>query len=263
MPEPSGAAAEEAAVITAGRAAFPEFRLERRDRVTSTQDAVRDAARSGAAAGHCCVARLQTAGRGRQGRRWLAPRDAALLASLLVHLPREHAGALVLAAGLALRAAIEATCGISPQVKWPNDLLIDGGKLAGVIAEVEPAAPTPAGWVAVIVGTGVNLLRRGLPAGAAALEGRAPAPAHPLPLLAAYLRELPSRLSALPESRLVSLRAEWTRHAADLGEPVRATSPAGTLQGRVVGIDVDGALLVEARPGEIHRLLAGDVHLLP
>lgn len=263
MPEPPEAAAEEAAVIAAGRVAFPAFHLERRDRVTSTQDAVRHAARSGAAAGHCCVARVQTAGRGRQGRRWVAPPDAALLASLLVHLPREQAVPLVLAAGLAMRAAIEATLGVAPLVKWPNDLLIAGGKLAGVIAEVEPAAPTPTGMVAVIVGTGVNLMRRGLPPGAAALEGVAPGTPHPLPLLAAYLRELPSRLSGLEENRLVSLRAEWNRHAAGLGERVRATSPAGILTGRMVGIDEDGALLVEVEAGDCRRLLAGDVHLLP
>ena len=131
-------------VDEAGRAAFPGFRLRVLERAPSTQDVVRAAARAGAEAGFCCVAREQTAGRGRQGRGWVAPPGDGLLMSVLVRVGAGVAAGVPLLAGVAVCDAVEAL-GVEAGVvgvKWPNDVLVRGSgqKLAGVLAEVEPAA---------------------------------------------------------------------------------------------------------------------------
>ncbi|HZS16103.1 MAG TPA: biotin--[acetyl-CoA-carboxylase] ligase, partial [Candidatus Dormibacteraeota bacterium] len=129
-------------VQEAGRAAFPGFRLRVLERTPSTQDVVRAAARAGAEAGFCCVARAQSAGRGRQGRAWEAPPGTGLLVSVLVRVPGGVVGGVPLVGGLAVCDAVEGL-GVGRGVvglKWPNDVVVGGRKLAGVLAEVEAAA---------------------------------------------------------------------------------------------------------------------------
>ena len=150
-------------LLVAGATAFPGFSFRWVSRTPSTQDLVRAAARAGAAAGHLVAAGEQTAGRGRQGRRWEAPPGGALLASILLR-PRAGAEGVPLAAGLAVTDAL-ARLGVEARLKWPNDVLAGGGKLAGILAEVEPAAPGPG--VAVVLGIGVNLRVDAFPEGVA------------------------------------------------------------------------------------------------
>lgn len=252
----------DAALRAAGRRAFNGFELRRLERTTSTQDEVRAAARAGAATGFCCVAAHQTAGRGRQQRSWSAPPGTALLASVLLRVPAAAAAQVPIAAGLALRAAVSATSGVEAAVKWPNDLMWGSRKLAGVLCEVEAAARGPA--PAVVAGFGVNLAAGSFPAGVpgVSLDELCPAAPGADALLGALLGELSSRVSRLDGHALGALRTEWMRHAAGVGEPVRAVSPAGVVEGVGAGIDDDGALLVRTASGVV-RVLAGDVHLTP
>ncbi|HET9051986.1 MAG TPA: biotin--[acetyl-CoA-carboxylase] ligase, partial [Candidatus Dormibacteraeota bacterium] len=138
----------------AGRAAWGDgFRLRVTARTPSTQDLAASAARAGAPAGWCDVAEEQSAGRGRLGRRWEAPPGAALLASIVLR-PRGRLTWVPIAAGLAVADAVRETCGVAARLKWPNDVLAGPGKLAGILAEVEPrGAPVPA----VVLGIGVNV----------------------------------------------------------------------------------------------------------
>jgi BirA family transcriptional regulator, biotin operon repressor / biotin---[acetyl-CoA-carboxylase] ligase len=248
-----------AMVEQAGRAAFPGFQLRILAETTSTQDVVRAAARAGAAPGFCCVAGSQTAGRGRQDRAWTAPPQTALLLSTLLRLDTPSPGWVSIAAGLALRAAIETTSGCRCRLKWPNDLLVGGAKLAGILCEVEAGAPPPG--TSVAVGMGVNLT---VPSFAAGIHGISlhqvvETPPSASRLLAALLEELAARLAFLDRAA-GSLREEWMRHAASIGEVVTATSPAGTVTGIAEGLDDDGALVLRGPNGPV-RVLAGDVHL--
>jgi BirA family transcriptional regulator, biotin operon repressor / biotin---[acetyl-CoA-carboxylase] ligase len=255
-----GTATEFAALHRAGRQAFAGFRLTTLATTASTQDVVRTAARGGADAGYSCVADAQSSGRGRQGRRWTTPPGTALLCSVLVRVDHSRLGGVSIAAGLAARAAVAATSGYSPRLKWPNDLLAGQGKLAGLLCEVEPAAPGAA--VAVVIGLGVNLRVDALGAPVAgaslhALVAQGPAPAV---LFAAYLGELARRLDGLRAGGVAALRDEWLAHAAGIGETVMAHSAAGDVTGTAEGIDEDGALLVDTG-GRLVRVLAGDVHI--
>jgi BirA family transcriptional regulator, biotin operon repressor / biotin---[acetyl-CoA-carboxylase] ligase len=255
-----GTATEFAALRRAGRQAFATFRLTTLATTASTQDVVRTAARGGAEPGYSCVADAQSSGRGRQGRRWTTPGGSALLCSVLVRIHPSRLSGVPIAAGLAARAAIAATSGCSPRLKWPNDLLTGQGKLAGVLCEVEPAAPGTS--AAVVIGLGVNLRVGAFPAGVpgASLHRLVAEPPACAVLFAAYLRELAVRLDALQRAGTAVLRDEWLAHAAGIGETVTAHSTAGDVTGTAEGIDDDGALLI-ATDGGVVRVLAGDVHI--
>jgi BirA family transcriptional regulator, biotin operon repressor / biotin---[acetyl-CoA-carboxylase] ligase len=255
-----GTATELAALQRAGRQAFPGFRLTALAATASTQDVVRVAARGGAEPGYSCVAGVQSAGRGRQGRRWTTPSGAALLCSVLVRVHHSRLGGVSIAAGLAARAAIAAASGYSPRLKWPNDVVAGQGKLAGVLCEAEPAAP--GAGAAVVIGLGVNLRVDAFPAQVAgtSLHVLVAEPPAPAVLFAAYLGELAERLDALQTAGMAGLRDEWLAHAAGIGETVTAHSAAGSVTGTAEGIDEDGALLIAAS-GSVVRVLAGDVHI--
>lgn len=254
-------ARDASALERAGCEAFPNFQLLAVSTTSSTQDVVRRAARGGALEGFCCVAAAQSSGRGRQQRAWTASPGSSLLTSVLVRPLHPRLGGVPIAAGLALRAAIESAAGCSTRLKWPNDVLAGGGKLAGILCEVEPAAP--GAGTAVVIGIGVNLRVPSFPPGVtgASLHDRVADCPSASRLLAAVLPELASRLAVLATVGMGPLRSEWTRHAAGLGDTVTADSPAGRVSGVAEGIDDDGALLLRGAAGTV-RVLAGDVHIL-
>lgn len=239
----------------AGGAAFPGFALHTKSRTPSTQDLVRAAARAGAAEGYCCVAAEQTAGRGRMGRQWVAPPDTSLLVSLLLRRRGPVSSAVPLAAGLAVADAVMETAGVPCRLKWPNDVLAGGGKLAGILAEMEPGG-------AVVLGLGVNLTVPGFPPGVSgvSLHTLRATPVERDVLLAAYLGHLARRLGQVEAGGIPAIRGDWTAVAAGLGKTVRAVIGSHTVAGTVLGIDDDGALLV-VTGGGIERLVAGEVHL--
>ena len=257
QPDPHAGAVPDR-LVEAGRRAFPGFNIRVVARTPSTQDWVRRAAREGAAEGTCCVAQEQSEGRGRQARTWTASPGTALLVSLLLHgSPRRLAG-LSLAAGLAV-ADMARDMGAEVRLKWPNDVLSsDGKKLAGILAEVEPRSEVPA----IVLGIGINLTVDDFPtaiAGASLhrLIGR---PADWSEALTTLLPRLRQRLDVVDASGIPGLRDDWSAMAVGLGEPVRATIGTHEITGVALGIDDDGALLINS-DGNITRLIAGDVHV--
>ena len=245
-----------AAVRRAGEAVFPGFQLRRLARTPSTQEVVREAAGAGAREGFCCVAAEQTAGRGRSGRQWLAPPGTALLMSLLLRRRPEVAAAVPLLTGLAVADTVDGLTGVSCRLKWPNDVLAGSAKLAGILTEVEAGG-------GIILGLGVNLTVPAFPADVAgvSLDRLAGAAYGWEAFLTTLLPELHRRLRQVEAGGIGSLRADWTARAAGLGGPVRAQLGASTVEGTALGIDDDGALLVDTVDGPV-RLVAGEVHLL-
>lgn len=241
---------------------FPDFSLRRLARTSSTQDVVRRAAVAGASEGFCCVADEQSEGRGRHGRPWSAPRGSSLLTSILL---RRHPALIVgipFAAGLAMIDAIAATCGVVARLKWPNDVMVDAKKLAGILAEAEPRASSPESC-AVAVGTGVNLRVAEFPPGVTGVSLHELTPPPPaLELLDAWVQALGSRLEALGRSGVAALVDDWRRNAAGLGEHVRAVGANGEISGVAMDIAADGALLIKTATG-VTRVIAADVHLSP
>jgi BirA family transcriptional regulator, biotin operon repressor / biotin---[acetyl-CoA-carboxylase] ligase len=247
-------------LLVAGATAFPEFSFRSVARTSSTQEVVRAAARRGAASGYLCVADEQTAGRGRQGRRWVAPAGSALLASILLRRGSAPEG-VPLAAGLAV-ATVIGRLGVEARLKWPNDVLVGGAKLAGILAEVEPAAPGPE--TAVVLGIGVNLRMDAFPDGVVGTSLHRHLDGARMPsrdqLLAALLPELAAWLRVLETGGIAALLPDWRRRATGLGERAVVQTPGGRVVGTALDVGSDGALLIETAAGMV-RLLAGDVHI--
>jgi BirA family transcriptional regulator, biotin operon repressor / biotin---[acetyl-CoA-carboxylase] ligase len=210
---------------------------------TSTNDRARALATAGAPHGTLVTAGEQTAGRGRQGRTWAAPPGRALLLSLLL---REHDPLLPLRAGL----AVADLAGDGARVKWPNDVLLDGRKLAGILVEGRPQE----GWAVLGVGVNVAVDPAQLPPelqATAATLGRTPDQLEPT--LTELLALLTARLAEPAADCLAELRAR----DALLGRPLSWSGGSGT----GAGIDDSGALLVRQPAGSLLTLESGEVHL--
>jgi BirA family transcriptional regulator, biotin operon repressor / biotin---[acetyl-CoA-carboxylase] ligase len=218
------------------------------------------AARQGVDEGFCCLAAEQTAGRGRQGRTWVAPPGSALLASVLLRRSAALAAGIPFAAGLALIDVLHGW-GVSAALKWPNDVLVDRRKLAGILSEVEPTA-TIGDRLAIALGVGVNLSVDSFPPGieAVSLHTLVARPPSAEDLLQSWGDALRAHIATLERGGIGAILDDWRRCAAGLGGWVTVNGPAGTIDGVAVGVADDGALLVEAS-GQTHRFLAGDVHL--
>ncbi|HKQ51032.1 MAG TPA: biotin--[acetyl-CoA-carboxylase] ligase [Pyrinomonadaceae bacterium] len=234
------------------------------DSLPSTNTEAARAAASGAPEGLCVVAREQTRGRGRRERVWVSPMDAGLYVSLVLRPARLAPQAwplITLMAALAVRDALTEACALDADIKWPNDLVADGRKLCGILAET---VETQAGR-AVILGIGVNLDDRAFPpelketaASIASLTGNG---TDAETLLQSLLRAVARRYSALlaPGGADETVR-EWSRHSSYAqGRPVRVALAEGTFDGLTRGLEPDGALRVETDQGEIRIVRAGDV----
>lgn len=218
-------------------------------RTHSTQDVVRAAAAADAPEGYCCVATEQTAGRGRQGRRWIAPAGSSLLASVLL---REVGDPLLpLAAGLAVSDVL-LTLGVPVQLKWPNDVIVEGAKLAGILVEAVSRA--------AVVGIGLNLTVETFPADVrgASLHRYVEVP-NWRDLLVDLLIAIGQRRDRLRGDRAL-VRHDWLARAVGLGESITAIQGDRAICGTAVGIDDDGALLLDTG-SECLPLVAADVHL--
>ena len=219
----------------------PRLHLRRTD---STNDRARALALAGAPHGTLVTAGEQLAGRGRQGRAWTAPAGRALLASVVL---REVPPLLALASAVAVADVV----GADARIKWPNDVLVDGRKVAGILAEGRPQE----GWAVLGIGVNVAVRAEDLPpelAGRAAGLGLEPAAIEPT--LAALLTALERRLAEHSAATLAAYRAR----DALLGRAVRWAHGEGV----AAGVDGDGRLLVDLPGGGAAVLDAGEVHLV-
>jgi BirA family biotin operon repressor/biotin-[acetyl-CoA-carboxylase] ligase len=221
-------------------------------RVTdSTSERAKALAGDGAPHGTLVTAEAQTAGRGRQGRRWEAAPGTALLASLVLRGLDERAALLPLAAALAVCDACEAAAPVRCAIKWPNDVWVDGRKVAGILVEGRPQE----GWT--VLGIGVNVasppggFSEALAGSAASLDLEPGA----LPTVLATLLDALGRRLEEPPQRVLE---DWRSRDALLGRTVSYRGGEGT----AAGIDEVGALLVETAEGRV-ALDAGEVHLRP
>jgi BirA family biotin operon repressor/biotin-[acetyl-CoA-carboxylase] ligase len=211
--------------------------------IGSTNARARELAAAGAPHGTTVTADEQTAGRGRQGRGWSTPPGSALALSLVI---RDPDPLLSLRAGL----AVADLAGAGARVKWPNDVLLDARKVAGVLVEGRPQE----GWAVLGIGVNAALDLAALPEELRATAGTLGlAPAELPRALDELLAALETRLAQSPEDTLSALR----ERDALAGRPVRWEGGEGT----GAGIAGDGALLVRGADGTRHALAAGEVHL--
>jgi BirA family biotin operon repressor/biotin-[acetyl-CoA-carboxylase] ligase len=246
-------------------------RLETLAAIGSTNAEARVRAQRGERGPLWITATAQSAGRGRHGRTWISP-PGNLYASLLLSDPSpfEHAPQLAFVAALALRDAIVAeAAALAPQIafKWPNDLLLAGGKCAGILIEGEAAfdgesqAPKQ---LTVIVGIGVNCTSHPPSSGtdsfpATDLQAHG-AEITPAPLFRRLSATMCRRLAQWDRSHgFATILADWLSRARGIGEQITVRNNGVEAQGRFVGLDQAGRLLLELRNGTLTKISAGDV----
>ncbi|MBL0220496.1 MAG: biotin--[acetyl-CoA-carboxylase] ligase [Myxococcales bacterium] len=228
----------------------------------STNDEAGRLARAGARHGTIVVANAQTAGRGRDGRTWQSPPGMGLYLSAILRppLPLSDVPPMTLAIGIGLCDAARAT-GAAVTLKWPNDLLVDGKKLAGVLVESQSQGGK---LEAVVIGIGVNITGR-LPAEVAAsavtLEDAADSEIDREAFIAAVLAQVEHWVDRYVAMGLEEIIPAWQDRMA-LGLRARATIDGTLLTGIVSGLDDDGALLLLGDDGALHRVRSGDVAIV-
>lgn len=236
----------------------PRFDVDVVDECASTNAELLRRAEAGAPSGSVLAARRQTAGRGRLGRSWFAEPGASLTFSLLWRFPPGTLPlGLSLAVGVALAEAL-AELGVEDvRLKWPNDLQRGGRKLAGVLVELVPGAPH-----AAVIGIGVNRrLPASLPDDVRATAAGLDIEVSPDELLARLLTALHGVLGEFAAGGFVALRDRWLARCSHMDSLVSVLSEfAVPLNGRCVGVDVDGALMLET-PVCVQRILSGEVSL--
>jgi BirA family transcriptional regulator, biotin operon repressor / biotin---[acetyl-CoA-carboxylase] ligase len=212
-----------------------------------------DAAPSGAV----LVAERQTAGRGRMGRQWHAEPDSSLTFSLLYKLPRgAMPSGLSLAVGVGVAEALGELNVARVALKWPNDILRDDRKLGGILIELTGSS--------AVIGVGLNLrLPADLPDDVRANAASLDLDIDRNELLARLLASLHGVLETFGSGGFAALRDRWSKLNAYAGAPVRVISEfAVPVEGICMGVDVDGALLLETAVC-VQRILSGDVSLRP
>lgn len=242
-------------------------RLEVLETVDSTNlEALRRAAR-GDRGPLWLQAVAQTGGRGRSGRSWLSP-PGNLYASLLIHLDIDAARAaqLSLVTGVAVHRVIasllphEAATG-RLHLKWPNDLLLDAAKLAGILIESSTTSGKPG--LTAVIGIGINVATHpadiGRPATNLRVHGVDVAPAD---LLKRIAGAVDIALKAWMRHGFEPFRAEWLERAHRVGVEVATDTSAGRLTGTFTGLAEDGALMVKSGDGIEHRVSFGDVTII-
>lgn len=237
--------------------------------IDSTNTYAARLAREGAAEGCVVIADEQTGGKGRLGRSWVSPPGVNLYMSLILRPAVSTATVpqVGLLAAVAVADAIEDVCPLIPAIKWPNDILIDGKKVCGILAEMQ----TEAGLLkAVVLGIGVNVNAplsafpeelRDKASSLFLLGGRA---IDRSAFTAAVLTHLEKLYILWLEEGFPALRPLWERRATGLlGKVITVAAAEGTITGTVQGLDSDGALLLGDEGSEtLRRMLAGDVTVI-
>lgn len=247
-------------------ASAPGWRVEVLTESPSTNADVTERALAGEPPGLVVAAEHQTAGRGRLDRTWVTPPRAALTFSALLApdgVPLQRWPWLPLLSGLAVLDGVRRVTGVSATLKWPNDVLVDDHKVAGILVQ---RVERPGGSVAVVgVGLNVSSTRAELPVPTAtSLELSGAATVDRTALLAALLESLTSRYDPWRAERGRGVRESYVAACSTVGRPVRVELPGeGPLEGQAVGVDAEGRLEV-AVGGRVRALSAGDVvHVRP
>ena len=259
------------------------YRLQYFSTVDSTNEAVKRAAQmnpgdgkdssENAGEGLVIIGEEQTAGKGRRGRNWASPSGESIYFSILLRpgIPAEACSAVTLVAGLSVAQTLRMLYGLDARIKWPNDIVVDGKKVCGILTEGILEGNTLAG---AVTGIGINVNNRSFPeeiahrATSVRLEvqsarkwnGAAEMTIDRAHLLASVLHNFRRYYAAFCEDgSMGALREEYMSILAGLGSTVVIEDPAGSYSGKCLGIDERGRLLIEREDGTSVRVSSGEV----
>ena len=228
----------------------------------STNHLAKELAAQGAPEGTVVVAEAQTGGRGRLGREWNSPPGVGLYVSLVLRpmLPPMELPQITLTTAVAVVRAVHRVTGLAPGIKWPNDLLLNGKKLGGILTEMETESDRIRH---VVVGLGLNVNNPGFPPELAATAtsltltvGGAFSRVH---LLQAWLEEFEELYGRFLNQRFPEILEEWKNSAVTLGKMVTVRQGPREISGQAMDVAPDGALLLRTANGEMVRVTSGEI----
>lgn len=236
------------------------------EETTSTNDVVEKLARDGVKEGAVVFAESQTKGRGRLGRKWMSPTRKGLWFSVLLRpvLRPQETTQLTVASATALRRAIKTATGLPAEIKWPNDLLIGGKKVAGILTELSAELDRVRH---VILGIGVDVNQKAnefpveLRKTATSLKIEAGGEISRAELATEILRELDRDYARICTGKFPRVADEWEAGCATIGKKVSVQMGVRLVRGCAEALDDDGALLVRTEHGHLERIIGGDVTL--
>ena len=236
------------------------------DTIDSTQNQALKMALDPANDGAVIVASKQTGGRGRSGRKWVSPKGGIWI-SVILHPKFDITVATLfpIASALALSIAIEKTFSVTPELKWPNDLTVNGKKIAGILVDASLESNK---IESIVLGVGINFnvnvkdiekTLKGTPNfyGVASLSEQR-TDVRPIQLVQIFLEELEKTYKALNAGQIKKIISEWSKRSSTIGKDVELNAAGDKINGRAVRIDEDGALVVSDN-GKTRRIIAGDI----
>ena len=234
------------------------------EETTSTNDVIEKLARDGVKEGAVVFAESQTKGRGRLGRKWSSPTHQGLWFSILLRpkLTPQEVTQLTVASATALRRAIKTVTGVAADIKWPNDLLIGGKKVVGILTEMSAAVDRVRH---VILGIGVDVNQTDFPpelrAIATSLKAATGEEISRAELAVEILRELDFDYARIGAGKFATVADEWEIGCATIGKSVSVQLGSRRIRGIAEAMDDGGALLVRTEHGHLERITGGDVTL--
>lgn len=233
---------------------------------TSTSDVLERLARDGVREGMVIFAESQTRGRGRLGRAWVSPPGRGLWFSVLLRpaLRPQAATRLTVAAAVGLSRAIRRALPVRPEIKWPNDLMLHGRKIAGVLTEMAGELDSIR-HASLGIGVNANLQTEDFPpavrATATSLRLALGRPVDRPALAATLLQELDGAYTEALGDGFAALSDEWSEQCTTLGRLVTVQAGNRRISGRAESLDDEGALLLRTDSGHLERIVGGDVSL--
>ena len=233
-------------------------------RVASTMDVLDGFARAGESEGLVVVANEQTAGRGRAGRTWIAPAGRNVLCSILLRPPvaPDRLSTLPLVAGIAVAETVETFVQRGCGLKWPNDVLVDRHKIAGILVQSRIAGAS-VNFVNLGIGINVDVDRERLPGGATSIAVELGSEVGCGPVLATLLVQLNEAYARYVQTNGRPDLSSWRRRAVMLGEHVTVVSDAQTLTGVFQDVDASGRMILRLDTGHEVALMHGEVERGP
>jgi len=228
--------------------------------LASTNDAAKQEAQQGAREGTVVIAGEQTAGRGRIKRAWLSPKGSIAL-SIILHPELAYLPSLIMVASLGVVHCLEKVAGLKPEIKWPNDVLINQKKVCGILIESEVKGKR-ADYAIIGIGINVNLKPSAFPQispTATSLSQELGRDISQLDMIRCLLAEIESLYLALPSGDAVY--KQWRDNLATLGKRVRVSSEETTYEGIAESVASDGSLLLRQPDSSLTKIVAGDVTL--
>jgi BirA family biotin operon repressor/biotin-[acetyl-CoA-carboxylase] ligase len=238
------------------------------DSVNSTNELAKAEANKGCADGFMAIAEEQVSGKGRLARGWFSPHGHGCWVSVVLRPPfmPEEAPKCTLMAAIAVVKAVNKYKGVHASIKWPNDVLLNGKKMVGILTEMN-AEFGKINYIVIGTGINVNVPKKLIPEDlkdlAISIADAAEEPVRRIDVLADYLKNLEDLYETVLKKGFEPIFAEWRKYNNTLGQEVKVISLGDVYYGKAIDIDPSGLLIVQKKDGTIEKVIAGDVSIRP